>query len=152
MKSSRSRAYVAKRMKPHWVEQPTRPGGGCGIACLAMLLDLTYVRTKALFPDLCEACGVETDVLDHALASQGYYVRRLHRYREYDGKPEPVWPPPAFAPRHLCLVTQTAADYVQHWIVTDFNHNVFDPADAAYQLCGLDRYHEVVSVAGVWKP
>lgn len=148
MKSSHSRARIRK---PTWISQPSTPGGGCGIACVAMLTDRTYNDVRDIAPWFCEKCGVETEPIDHLLSSLGYSVRRLHQFREFDGKPEALWPPQPFAPIHLALVMQTAKDYEAHYVVVDGHGNVSDPADVKPELCGLSRYHDVLWVAGVYR-
>ena len=60
-----------------WVEQPDDPPGGCGIACLAMLLGLNYVQMTIAAPELCAKCGVEEPVMHDVLAEHGYAVQRI---------------------------------------------------------------------------
>lgn len=135
-----------------WVRQTgaRERNGGCGIASLGMLLDLDYNAVRELFPDLCEKCGVEQDVMDAALASQGRAVLRKYPYNLPDGTVTAKWPPKPFAPRHLILVTQTRKDHVAHWVVADSRMRVYDPADDAYTPSRLSRYYRVESVAGIF--
>lgn len=130
-----------------WVEQVDN--GGCGLACLAMLLDTTYARIVELAPDLCGKCGVNQTEMDHFLAEQGFSVRRLYRDRRFDGVRRTKWPPKPFAERHLVSVWQTRNDIWDHWVVMDAKGNVYDPADPACTKSRLSRYYRVSSVAGV---
>lgn len=136
-----------------WVMQTGAPGrnGGCGIACLAMLTQESYNKVRELAPDLCEKCGVEVEPMDHYLAEQGFAIRRLHEYKEFDGKAAERWPPKPFAEQHLCLVLQTRKDHVAHYVCMNDKGLVFDPADIEYTKCRLSRYYRVFWVAGIYQ-
>lgn len=135
-----------------WVRQSGAPGrnGGCGIACLGMLLDLDYNAVREIAPELCEKCGVEQEVMDAVLSARGFAVMRVTQYQPFDDTTLPKWPPKPFAPRHLVLVTQTRKDHVAHWVTTDARGRVYDPADDEYTPSRLSRYYRVESVAGVF--
>lgn len=130
-----------------WVEQVDK--GGCGIACLAMLLDTTYARIVELAPELCGKCGVEQTELDHFLAEQGFAVQRLYPDRRFDGLRRTLWPVKPFADRHLVSVVQSKADIWGHWVVMDGKGVVYDPADPEFKKSKLSRYYRVTSIAGV---
>lgn len=134
-----------------WVPQTgaRERNGGCGIATLAMLLDMEYNAVRDLAPDLCEKCGVEQDVMDAVLASRGYAVLRRYPYNLYDGTKEAKWPPKPFGPRHLVLVLQKRTDHVAHWIAADHKLRCFDPADDVHTPSRLSRYYRIESVAAV---
>lgn len=139
-----------------WQEQVD--DGGCGLACLAMLTDQPYARIRASFPNFCNNCGIDGDVMLHWLAAQGYAVQKLTRYQEYDGAMR-RWPPRPFAERHLVLLWQSKRDFQldaagsslanSHYVVWDKNGDVFDPADSQYTPSRLSRYYRVIWVAGI---
>lgn len=131
------------------VEQPDDPPGGCGIAALAMLLDLTYVQMQNAAPDLCAKCGVEYDVLFDILAQFGYGVQAVQRMRASDGSLRTPWPPRPWMKRHLVCVMQTAEDSVAHYVVMDARGIVLDPADARRRECKLSRYYAVEWIAAL---
>ena len=130
-----------------WVEQVD--SGGCGIACLAMLLDTTYARIVELAPELCGKCGVEMRDMDHFLAENGLSVRRLWPSKRFDGARRPKWPVKPFAEKHLVQVLQNRTDVWDHWVVMDEKGVVYDPADPEFKKSRLSRYHRVISIAGV---
>lgn len=131
-----------------WVEQVD--SGGCGLACLAMLLDTTYARIVELAPDLCGKCGVNQTEMDHFLAEHGLHVRRLYQKQRFDGKFRAPWPPKPFADRHLVGVVQTKTDVWGHWVVMDEKGVIYDPADPEFKKSKLSRYYKVESIAGIW--
>ena len=131
-----------------WQEQAG--DSGCGIACLAMLLDLPYARVKQLAPRFCDTlCGVTYEHLFQFLAEQGYAVQCIERVRWYDGAIRKPWPPRPWADRHLVNVDQTRTDIDDHYVVLDRRGRVYDPADAAYAPSRLSRYYRVNWVAAV---
>lgn len=134
----------------NWLEQVER--AGCGIACMAMLLETTYARVVEEAPMFCGGkCGVDYLHLDHFLASRGYAVQRLERDQHFSGERRAKWPPKPWAEKHLVLVTQTRADIDSHYVVMDSKGKVYDPSDATYVPSRLSRYYRVEWVAGVWK-
>lgn len=132
-----------------WVEQVEK--GGCGIACLAMLLDTTYARIVEMAPDLCGKCGVEEAVMFDFLAEHGYAVQRVEQAKASDGTKRKKWPPKPWADRHLVMVMQTKDDVAAHYVVMDAKGNVYDPADPEYRRTRLSRYYSVEWVAAVVK-
>lgn len=148
MKRSTSRAR-SRPPKVQWVEQVDK--GGCGLACLAMLLDTTYARIVEWGPELCGKCGMEDDQMEQFLASKGMAWQRVWQHREFDGKEHEPWPPEPWAERHLCSVVQTPLDMVGHFVVMDRDGACYDPADTELKPRRLTDYHEVEWVAGVFK-
>lgn len=153
MKASHSRAR-AKAPRVKWVMQTGAPGqnGGCGIACLAMLMDTDYNRIRELAPEFCEKCGIADDtLLDQFLSEHGFATQRVWKWKEYNNSQREIWPPKPWADRHLCSVVQTEEDVFGHFVVMDGKGQVYDPADEKYTPCDLTRYFEVEWVAGVYR-
>lgn len=147
MKASHSRAR-AKIPRIQWVEQVDK--GGCGIACLAMLLGVTYARIVEWAPEFCGKCGLQDDQVDQFLSEHGYALQRVWEYREFDARKREIWPPRPFAQKHLCSVMQTNEDSIGHFVVMDGKGVVYDPALPAFAPKTLLDFHEVEWVAGCY--
>lgn len=131
-----------------WQEQVD--DAGCGIACLAMLLDQPYARIVGQAPDLCGVkCGVERDWLFQFLAEHGHAVQLRERVKWYEGTVHKPWPVKPWAERHLCCVYQTKADIYDHYVCMDKDGTVYDPADPQFIASRLSRYYKVCWVAAV---
>jgi hypothetical protein len=149
VKRSTSRAR-SKPPKIQWVEQVE--DGGCSRGCLAMLLGVTYARIVELTPGFCGRCGIHDDSqVFQVLADHGFAVQQVWPYTEYSDANRTPWPPKAFAPVHICSVTQTKQDFYGHYVCMDSKGVVYDPALPEFQPRALSDYHDVEWVAGCWE-
>lgn len=108
----------------------------CGVAALAMLLDLDYEAAAALLPKPSHV-GLQTTRLNSIMASFGYAVRRLK------GKRAP------FAERHLLEVRCFRGHEPGHFCVMDEAGLVLDPAlDLAQRM---SDYHLISHINGFYR-
>ncbi len=122
---------------------------GCGVACMAMLLDVTYEEAAAHFKDRnLETNGVVSIELDSVLADLGYAIQiqypKDHRWQERE-----QWPPAPFAERHVCQVYRGLPENsgCAHMVVMDQSGIVFDPLQD--ELTTLLAYQTINHVKGV---
>lgn len=120
---------------------------GCGIATLAMLLDVPYGEALALLRVPYGQNAVVDVAMDAALVERGFAVQRRYRYDPLTGAPRPHWPPPAWAPAHYALV-RVAAGY--HAVAVDARGRVLDPWKAERASLTHPDYLAVDQVVGVW--
>ena len=118
---------------------------GCGIACLAMLLGLSYERADELV-ETGERKATHHVTLDKILAEQGRAVARIYQTSPVSRKPRHPWPPLPFADAHLCQVRVRDAGG-QHWVVMEATGAVLDPMSSGFR--DLADYWEITSVAAV---
>ena len=141
--------------------EPQVSDTGCGLACLAMLLDTRYASVSDDFPNFIPGYGVDEDVMFHFLSDRGYASRKIEPYAKHNGAVRKPWPPRPFAERHLVLLWQTREDWRRdnlanafdhsHYVVMTATGHVLDPADKEPVKRRLRDYYRVIWVAGLWK-
>lgn len=131
-----------------WVRQ--EHASGCGPACLAMVLDVSYGEACALI-EASPAHGKGRDwvsggtnhfALDHILQQHGFWRQRTYRAWE----PEGNWPPEPWAPVHLCQIEQPSGN--AHFVVMLADGTVLDPMRDGPPH-GLGVYPDVLNVVGL---
>jgi hypothetical protein len=128
-----------------WVKQ--EEAMGCGVACLAMVLNEDYFTARLRFKrqDFTSK-GMLHLTLDRRVAEAGFSIQRL-----YPGKGK-SWPPLPFAPVHICRVRVPGAKGrflgSFHYVVMDKDGVVFDPSWEE-QFIPHD-YPRVLDVAGLF--
>jgi hypothetical protein len=120
----------------------------CGVATVAMLLDVPYDEAMRLLAVPYGKRSVIDSAIDAALLEHGRVVGRRYRYNPLTGKPREDWPPKPFAPRHYALV-QVAAGY--HAVAMDGAGRVLDPWDERRTSLAHPDYLAVDQVVGVWE-
>lgn len=118
---------------------------GCGPACIAMLLGITYEQALSYFPNTdWNTRGICYMQADSLLMDSGYAVRRKYRQTHcYEDRP--VWPPTPFADRHLC---QVKIGQNCHFVVMDGSGLVLDPLRTSPST--LQDYEHVNQVMGLY--
>jgi hypothetical protein len=117
---------------------------GCGVAALAMLLDLDYSAAR----DLADAVlgpgrnwasqGLHREELDRCLLSRDC---ELEHRREPRWK---IWPPAPFAPRHYAYAEM-------HFVAVEANGDVLDTWERGRTGTMLAEWADVKVVVGVWR-
>lgn len=122
---------------------------GCVVASIAMVTGETFhqVRRGMLeyWQDKGQFEGVGDSIFEQYLAQKGYAVQYLHHEYEPRFQLRKRWPPPPFAPIHVCDVF----DEGMHAVVMLADGRVLDPNDKTRRA--LTDYHRVFSVCGIWK-
>jgi hypothetical protein len=127
---------------------------GCGPACLAMILGISYAEACAKiesspahgsFRKDWDTDGTNHLALDHVLQQHGFWRQRTYQAWEARGN----WPPEPWAEVHLCQVGQPSGN--AHFVVMRGDGTVLDPLRDG-PLHGLGIYPEVLNVAGLLKP
>jgi hypothetical protein len=118
---------------------------GCAVACVAMVLGVSYADALADFRERIDGRsfhndGIPESLLDLWLGLHGFAV--LRRYRN---ESDPEWRKP-FAPIHVCSVSSPTG---WHVVVLTGEGELWDPADATRD--SLDQYDRVENVAGLWR-
>jgi hypothetical protein len=139
----RERARVA------WVRQ--EHANGCGPACVAMIVGITYAEACAAIEvspshghrgSDWETGGTNHMAVDHVLQQHGFWRQRT--YRAWCG--DEHWPPEPWAPVHLCQVDQPSGN--AHFVVMAGNGTVLDPLQETSPH-GLGVYKQVLNVCGL---
>lgn len=133
-----------------WVRQ--EHAGGCGPACVAMILDIAYADACALIEASpahgdrrdWETGGTNHVALDHVLQAHGFWRQRSYRSWEPAGN----WPPAPWAPVHIAQVEQPSGN--AHFVVMHGAGYVLDPLREG--LFRLTDWIEVLNVAGYMRP
>jgi predicted double-glycine peptidase len=138
------------RIYPRWVLQEN--AYGCGPACLAMILGISYAdacreveESPAHIGRDWDEHGTNIHAMEHALARHGYWWRITYKAWE----PEGNWPPEPWAVLHLCQVEQPSGN--AHFVVMLRNGVVLDPLEdiGVVGPHGLATYPDVSNVMGL---
>jgi hypothetical protein len=121
---------------------------GCGIATVAMLLDIAYDDAKRRLAVPYGRRVIVDSAIDAALLEAGRVVGRRYRYNPLTGKPREDWPPKPFAPRHYAIVHVAAGG---HAVAMDADGRVLDPWDERRTSLTHPDYVAVDQVVGVWE-
>ncbi len=126
-----------------WVGQ--EEGKGCAVACVAMVLSLSYWNARALFPHFDPEAGVLP--LDAIRVLGEYGWASVEKFPHYS--PEKVdrrrWPLSPFAPVHLVQVISTGC----HAVLLLEDGTVLDPLYNRERA--LHQYKRVLSITGLWR-
>lgn len=134
-------------METRWVRQEHPLG--CGIACLAMILQVTYAEANDMF-SIFNGTGVRTVQMDEFLACYGFAVARIWSRTElksYRRRKRPFWPVKPFAPLHFCLVKVSSDRPIFHYVVMLEDGSVLDPEFP--EPTTLAHYEAVEYITGV---
>jgi ABC-type bacteriocin/lantibiotic exporter with double-glycine peptidase domain len=130
-----------------WVKQEDTLG--CGIACLAMILQVSYAEAKEMF-SIFNGLGVKTTQMEEFLASYGFAIARINKrtdLKSYRPKKRPAWPIKPFAGIHYCLVKALKDSKVDHFVVMLNDGTVLDPDHEDPKT--LNAYFDVHYIVGV---
>lgn len=124
---------------------------GCGLACLAMVMNTTYDEVQTMF-SIFNGRGVYTRQVDEFLASYGfavarYFKRTFLRGNSTRGNKREHWPIKPFAPIHICLVKVKPESKFNHFIIMLDNGIILDPDKEGTHT--LDSYHDILHIAGI---
>lgn len=122
---------------------------GCGPACVAMIIDVSYDDACALIEASpthsrgrdWDTGGTNHMAVDHVLQNHGFWRQRTYRAWQ----PE-TWPPEPWAPVHLCQVEQPSGN--SHFVVMTADGTVLDPMHDGPPH-GLGVYPDVLNIAGL---
>lgn len=133
-----------------WVGQSDP--SGCGVACLAMVLEMSYDAARSrLRADPMTATsggfkeGHSTNgfVIEGFLARQGWFHRTVYELWTPDD-----WPPRPFADRHIAQVEQSSGTF--HFVAMDRSGIVLDPLRPGHYR--LSDWPKVNNVTGWQRP
>lgn len=126
-----------------WV--PQREGMGCAVACVAMLMGLSYWNARALFPHFDPAEGVLP--LDAVRVLGEYGWASIEKFEHYspERRARRRWPVKPFAPVHLVPVSTTG----WHAVLLLADGTVMDPLTPERRR--LSDYPTVHSIIGLWR-
>ncbi|MDE3097339.1 MAG: hypothetical protein KGK07_15230 [Chloroflexota bacterium] len=80
---------------------PQEDANGCRVACLAMVLGVSYVEARALLGAGWAESGISHFPTDEVIGRAGWAVRRVYHYDSTIGRMREPWPPAPFAPLHI---------------------------------------------------
>lgn len=130
-----------------WVRQ--EDSNGCGIACLAMILEKTYTEVLAEFTYF-DGTGLDNHIVDEYLADKGYAVSRKYKAAHwnqprYSNNPRKDFLGEPFAQIHL---VQARIGDRNHYVVMLRDGTVLDPITPKPQT--IDGY-EILNITGIAK-
>jgi hypothetical protein len=125
---------------------------GCGIAALAMCMQMTYAEVRAMFHQDYVDSGIDDWLTEEILSMCGFaYAKKIKRFNcrvpKYEkGSERKIWPPKPWAKVHYCVVlnlSETGA----HAVVMLEDGRVFDPWWGEVE--GLHKYKKVEYLYGI---
>ena len=123
---------------------------GCGIACIAMILEKPYEEIRAMFPPSVDKwinTGISHMYWESILFQEGFISQTFYEVIGHTQEKRKQWAMEPFAPIHIISVV-TKSDNV-HAVVMSNNKDVYDPnKEGIYKLAD---YNKVMSMTGVWK-
>ena len=121
---------------------------GCAIACVAMVLGVTYTEARRRCTPGAGPTGLMTHfVADAVLGEAGFAIRRIYRVGP-GNVPCTPWPPAPFAPLHLAEAMTSQGG---HAAVMLADGAILDPWDASRTRLDHPDYLAVHHVAGLWR-
>jgi hypothetical protein len=120
---------------------------GCTAAAVAMVLGKTYDEVQRCSRVDFRKDGCCIEIWFDYLFQEGFVYHRMYRCVQLQGGiPREVWPPPPFAPVHICLVSTALGG---HAVVMLENGDVLDPAKEG--RFKLSDYAVTYVVYGFWR-
>jgi hypothetical protein len=125
---------------------------GCGIACIAMMMELEYDSICEEYGRRFTEKGTNLGAIIEFLANHGYASITKYHYsaikQDIDIRDISIeeWPPKPFAPIHIVELKQPSGNY--HFVVMEENGNILDPLRE-----GIYKYSDwadILSVCGFY--
>lgn len=118
---------------------------GCALACVAMILGMTYAEARAHYGD--PQAGKSYYWWMDVLGCAGFSYQHFFKYSPHTNAPREDWPLKPWAPAHICNVDAGRGSGT-HVCVMLADGTVFDPAFDAPRR--LSDYPDVTYIAGIW--
>lgn len=134
-----------------YVAQPN--GYGCSIACVAMVVGMTYEQTETWFLARGLARermkrGLWDGIWLEALGRLGFSYVQRYRCNPLTNSPRDEWPCAPFAPIHICTADVVAG---HHAIVMLADGTVLDPFKSERTSLAHADYRQIDQIIGVYQ-
>lgn len=118
---------------------------GCLVACIAMVMDLSYWDARYLFPHFDPEQGVCSSDGLRVLGEYGWAYSSKYPHYSPERRDRRIWPVDPFADVHLVSVLRGG----YHAVILLRDGRVLDPLSSL--PTSLHRYPEVLEIHGLWK-